>query len=37
MFVKKTCKFRDKNHLINKHIDLGSKYRHENRFILNNY
>ena len=31
------CNFRDKNHLINKRMDLVSKYRHENKYILSNY
>ena len=31
------CNFRDKDHLINKRMDLVSKCRHENKFILSNY
>ena len=31
------CNFRDKNRLINKRMDLVSKCRHENKFILSNY
>ena len=31
------CNFRDKDRLINKRMDLVSKCRHENKFILSNY
>ena len=31
------CDFRDKDHLINKRMDLVPKCRHENKFILSNY
>ena len=31
------CNFRDKDLLINKGIDLDSKCRHKNKFILNNF
>ena len=31
------CNFGDKNHLINKRMDLVSKCRHENKLILSNY
>ena len=31
------CNFRDKDHLINKRMDLVSKCQHENTFILSNY
>ena len=31
------CNFRDKNHLINKCIDLVSTCRQENKCILSNY
>ena len=30
------CNFRDKDHLTNKHMDLVSKCRHENKFIWSN-
>ena len=31
------CNFRNKNLLINKRMDLVSKCRYENKFILSNY
>ena len=31
------CRFTGKNRLINKRMDLVSKCRHENKFILSNY
>ena len=31
------CNFKDKERLINKRVDLVSKCRHENKFILLNY
>ena len=31
------CNFRDKNILINKQLDLVSKCRHENKYMLKNY
>ena len=31
------CNFRDKSRLINKRMNLASKCRHKNKFILSNY
>ena len=31
------CNFSDKSRLINKRLDLLSKYRHENKYMLKNY
>ena len=31
------CNFRDKDNLINKHMDLVSTCQQENKFILSNY